>query len=64
MQDNDSRQMGRHACGAGVHRDFAGHVVRGPDLVDEQEEIEQGLFARYSVDYVGGEYIEVRIVPQ
>jgi hypothetical protein len=60
LQDDDSRQVGRHACGAVVHRDFARHVVCGSDLVDEQKEVQRGLFARYPADYAGGEYFEVR----
>jgi hypothetical protein len=45
LQDDDSRQMGCHACGAGVHCDFACHFVCGSDLVDEQEALKRGFFA-------------------
>ena len=59
LQDDDSRQVGRHACGAFVYYHFAGHVVCGSDLVDEQEEEQCGLFAGHPADYAGGEYFEV-----
>lgn len=53
--------MDHYPYRAAIHRQFAGNVIWGPDLVDEQEPVVGGVFAGYPPDNVGRVNIEVRL---
>ena len=38
-QDDVHHKMGDYTYRSSVHRNVAGHILRGPDMVDEQEAI-------------------------
>ena len=60
-QNHVASQVDHYAYCAAVHRQLAGNVIRGPDMVHEQESLVGRVFAGRTLDHAVCINPEVRI---